>query len=139
MTDDGFCDVSIGDYDGDPASKFHEHDVTARREHKCYECGSAIAAGQRYHRVSGQWEGRWDVFRLCLPCTEIGNEFSDGGRVFGSLWEDLEYAWDEGAHISACVNRLSTVASKNRLVEMWRLWKFGSEKETSPGSENASP
>jgi hypothetical protein len=35
----------------------------------------------------------------------------------------MEEAWDEGAHITACLNRLTTVGAKERLLTQWRKWK----------------
>lgn len=120
---EGTCKVSLGDFDGDPASVFHSHVLTARKTHKCYECGSAIVAGDRHERVSGKWDGEWSTYRFCLPCSEIGFEFAEGGRTFGFLWEGMEQNWDEGAHITACMNRLTTAAAKKRLHDQWLTWK----------------
>jgi hypothetical protein len=121
--DEGFCDVSLDDYDGDPAEVFRSHVVRARKPHKCFECGAEISAGADYERVNGQWDGKWSTYSFCLPCSEIGQEFSDNRRSFGSLWEGLEMAWDDGAHITACLNRLSTAAAKQRLHDQWLKWK----------------
>ena len=120
---EGTCDVSIGGYDGDPAEVFHASIVTARKGHKCDECGEPIAPKQQYERISGKWDGSWSVWRLCLPCREIGSEFSEDGRTLGMLWEDLEANWDEGAHLQACLNRLTTVAAKERMRHQWMKWK----------------
>jgi hypothetical protein len=120
---EGTCDVSIGDYDGDPAEVFHASVVTARKRHKCDECGEPIEPRQRYERSSGKWDGVWSVWRLCLPCRDISAEFSDNGRVFGELWPEMERNWDEGAHLQACLNRLTTVAAKERLRHQWMKWK----------------
>lgn len=117
------CDVSLDDYDGDQASVFRSHVVKARKPHKCFECGVSVQPGDRYERVSGKWDNEWATYSFCLPCSEIGNEFSDNGRSFGFLWEGMEEAWDEGAHITACLNRLTTVGAKERLLVQWRKWK----------------
>ena len=128
---EGFCDVSLSDYDGDQASVFRSHTPTARKAHKCYECGVTIPVGAKYERVNGLWDARWSTYRFCLPCSEIAKEFSDGGRCFGFLWEGMEENWDEGAHITACLNRLSTAAAKERLLRQWRLWKLPDEPTQS--------
>lgn len=119
----GTCDVSLGDFDGDAASVFNSHVLKARKAHRCYECGEIIRTGDRYERVSGKWDGKWDTYRFCLPCSEIGLEFSDGGRTFGYLWEGMRENWDEGAHITACLNRLGSAAAKQRLHAQWLDWK----------------
>jgi hypothetical protein len=120
---EGTCDVSLGHFDGDQASIFHSHKPKARKQHKCYECGEMIQVGEIYERVSGKWYDEWDTYRFCLPCSEIGCEFSDGGRTFGYLWEGMGENWDEGAHITACLNRLTTTAAKKRLHDQWLKWK----------------
>lgn len=122
MSDDGTCDVSIGEYDGDPAEFFHTSILTARKGRTCDECGEPIAPTQQYERIAGKWDGAWSVWRLCLPC-RVGGEFAEGGRIFGGLWDDFENNWEEGAHLQACLNRLSTVAAKELMVRRWRKWK----------------
>ncbi len=123
MSDDGTCDVSIGGYDGDPAEFFHVSIVKARKAHTCNECWEPIAPGQQYERVAGKWDDKWSIWRQCLACREIGSEFSKDGRVFGMLWEDFTNNWEEGAHLQACLNRLTTVAAKELMVRRWRQWK----------------
>ncbi len=121
---DGTCDVSIGDYDGDPAEVFHQSVVTARNAHACDECRERIQPGQRYERTSGKWDGEWSTWRLCLSCVETSIEFTEGyGRTFGILWEDLRNNWEEGAHLQACLNRLTTVAAKEHMRRQWLTWK----------------
>lgn len=123
MADDGFCDVELDDYDGDSADVFRSHVARARATHKCFECGLAIPIGADYERVNGKWEGKWATYSFCLPCSEIGQKFSSRGRTFGALWEGMENAWDGGAHITACLNRLSSAAAKDRLLRQWLAWK----------------
>lgn len=120
---DGTCEVSLSDYDGDPASVFNAGVVKARKPHTCFECREVIPIGAQHERISGKWDGAWSTYRLCLPCSEIGNEFSDNGRTFGFLWEGMEQNWDEGAHLQACLNRLTSVAAKERLRVQWLKWK----------------
>lgn len=87
---EGFCEVELGDYDGDQAEFFDSRFVKARKAHQCYECTNEIAVGAQYERVSGKWDGELRTYHFCLPCSEIGNEFSGNGRTFGLLWEGME-------------------------------------------------
>lgn len=119
---DGYCDVSLGDYDGDPAKVFHAHTVTARKPHVCDECKGAIEPGQKYERVSGLWD-RWQLWRFCLPCSEIQQEFSERGRTFGILWDTLYEEWGEGATLQGCLNRVTSVAAKEHMRQQWLKWK----------------
>jgi hypothetical protein len=116
---DGACDFSVGDYDGEPAEVYHESVVTARTPQRCGECGDTIRPGDRYDRSSGKWDGKWSVWRSCLACAEIANEFTDGGRMFGTLWEEMAGNWDEGAPLQPCLNRVSTVRAKVKMRDQW--------------------
>lgn len=116
------CDVSLGDYEGEPARVFHSEWRTARKPHRCFECRETIPSGAQYEHVSGLWD-KWESYKFCTPCSEISKEFSDGGRSFGMVWEGMEENWEEGAHIIACINRLTSVASKRKLHERWLQWK----------------
>ena len=120
---EGACDVSLGDYDGDAAELYHEAIVTARTPKKCDECNETIEPKQRYERVSGKWDGEWSVWRSCLPCSEALTEFSENGRCFGVLWDGMRDNWEQGAHLQACLNRLTTTAAKEHMRRQWLKWK----------------
>ena len=121
---EGFCDMSIGgDYDGDTPAFFSQRMVKARKYHVCYECRGQIAPGQPYQLTVGKWEGNFDTFKFCAPCVEIASEFTDGARSFGVLWDDIDQNWEDGAHLQACLNRLTTVAAKEHMRQQWLKWK----------------
>lgn len=125
---DGTCDVSIGEYDGDAASFYHETTPKARKTHTCIECRETIPIGARYTKSVGKWDGEFSTVRLCESCKEIGAEFSNGGSwAYGTIWDELETNWDDGAHLQACLNRLTSVSAKELLARKWRKWK-GIEK-----------
>lgn len=44
---------------------------TARKTHRCQECGVTIQPGQRYVRVSGAYDGHGYSFPLCSPCDAL--------------------------------------------------------------------
>lgn len=119
---DGLCDFTLEDCD-DPAEIFRAHLLTARVAHKCDECGTDIAVGERFERVAMRYNEQWSVFRSCLPCREISTEFHDGSRVVGVLWDGLADNWSDGAPLQACLNRLTSVAAKTRMRERWMRWK----------------
>ena len=54
--------------DTEPASFYAEYIVTARKEHKCYECRGKISRGARYYRICGKWDD-FQSFRLCSVCS----------------------------------------------------------------------
>lgn len=117
------CEVSLGEYDGDTPKVFESSFKVARKQHTCYECRDSIAEGQRHEVVTGLWGDRWETYRFCEPCSEASREFYDGARTFGALWNEMGNEWDEGAHVQACVNRLTTVAAKAHMLRQWRRWK----------------
>lgn len=122
---EGTCDVSIGGYDGDPAEVWSVKRVTARKAHVCAECREMIQPTQQYERAVGLFDGEWSTWRICLSCCEISVEFTEGGgRVYGGeMWQELEDNWAGGAHLQACLNRLTTVSAKELMRRRWLKWK----------------
>lgn len=47
---------------------YHEDVHTARKEHKCYDCGRKIAPGEWYVAVGGKCEGEWWEGKECSHC-----------------------------------------------------------------------
>lgn len=50
---------------------YTEDVVTARKAHRCCECGVTITKGEQYQSVSGMWDGQFDRIKTCMPCVEI--------------------------------------------------------------------
>lgn len=44
---------------------------TARKEHKCYECGSTINKGEKYEVHNGCWDGEWRSYKWCGACVKM--------------------------------------------------------------------
>lgn len=118
------CDVCIGTDDFEKASVYNSAMVVARKPHKCCECRAEIKPRERYERVAGLWDGRWEHYRTCAMCVEIRTAFTcDGGWMFGSLWQDMhDYAFPELTLSSDCFKELSA-AGKAVVLERWRKWK----------------
>ena len=120
----GLCEVGFSDAsdDADPVEFFNVTTPRARKEHHCHECRDRILPGETYHRVAYKFEGDLGCDRVCDPCWEAMQEFEY--RIFGGdFWAEMREAWDGGAHVTACVTRLTTVAAKMRMVAEWRKWK----------------
>ncbi len=77
------CDCS--GYDGDGPSVYSSYDRKARKEHKCSECKGIIKKGEKYHYISGLWNGEWSEFKICIPCNNIARDFCPGGYDLGQL------------------------------------------------------
>jgi len=118
------CGVSFdGEYDGDN-ELYVESWRRARKPHKCGECRGEIAKGSRYLRVVGKSDGRMWTALLCEPCNTILHEFNSGSWEFGGkVWENMQHVWANGVPLQPCLNRLSDVASKTKLRDMWLSFK----------------
>ena len=119
---EGGCDVCIGGDNDNQPEFYREGIVKARKIHRCCECGDQISAGVKYHRFSGKWEGRVDVYTTCLPCSEIRASLCCGGWTFGALWEAAAETFFEDM-TTGCLAKLKTAVAKEKLVGRWRKWK----------------
>ena len=57
--------------DGDSPEFFSETVNTARKAHRCSECGRAIEVGEQYENVAGKWDGDFSTFKTCLRCRAV--------------------------------------------------------------------
>ena len=80
------CDCSV-DYEG--YEFISEAIRTARKEHRCCECGDTIRPGERYEDVAGKWECEFDVFKTCMTCLTIRQHYCPSGWAYGFLAEQL--------------------------------------------------
>lgn len=113
---------------------------TARKEHKCCECGETIKIGEKYSYFGGLWVDdyhtyggkHFKMYATCFKCEKDWdeildvywkNENSDAGRVYGGkLGEAIQDAYD-----------LGYLTETDRLVNEWLdIWP-----EVDP--ENLSP
>ena len=120
---EAYCDVSLGDYDGDSADFYREQHVTGRKSHQCWECREVIERGARHVVVSGKWDDEVRTYRFCLACWEVMGEFSEGSRTFGLTWETFRDEWHNGATLQGCLNRLTSVDAKALMTRQWQKWK----------------
>jgi len=97
------CIIDYG-HDCDPPDCFSEKMVTARKEHKCCECGEAIKPGEKYEKATGVWDGKWDTFKTCFLCVRVRNAYCctwEYGGLRETLWDALgiDYitgdSWDD--------------------------------------------
>lgn len=79
-----FCDY-------DPAEFVQSEERTARKPHKCCECGHQIEPGEVYEHVRGKWGGEISTFDTCEMCVELREALSDyygGCFQYGGLQEE---------------------------------------------------
>ena len=73
----------------EPADVWNQRVIRSRKEHKCEECGDAIAKGKIYERTSMLFEGRWSTHITCARCANIRDEYFTCGCEMGNMVEDF--------------------------------------------------
>lgn len=117
---DGYCEVDFTDTcdEADPVEFVNRREVVARKPHRCSDCGGEIAAGERHLVAAYKFEGEFACERQCDPCREAAGEF--GYHLLGGdLWAMFAEEWDNGAHIQACLNRLTTARAKEHMRQRY--------------------
>ena len=66
-----YCDFDT------PAAFVHVNTWTARKKHKCCECGHVIVPGETYERVTGKWDYGIDTFKTCEKCVDLRDALAD--------------------------------------------------------------
>lgn len=100
---------------------------TARKPHRCTECGDNIEPGERYEYFYGKFDGERFSYHTCVPCVEIRAFFScDGSWMWGSVWDDMEHLFDDFHH--GCLDPQDdreplSARAKAKVVERWQQWK----------------
>jgi len=119
------CTCSIEDYDDYCVSDFYKAEVRkARKEHRCGECGTAIAPGDRYEAIRGKSEGDFWTGKVCLICKELRDAFFCSwmyGHIRDALWEEID--WNGGEVSSECILVLSEPAREVVFEMIERAWE----------------
>ena len=91
----GFCDC---EYDYDCLPSFYNIKIrTARKEHKCCECGAMIQPREQYHYIAGKWDGCIDTFKTCLPCMRVRKDFcAPLSMLREEIYERLDFDYVTG-------------------------------------------
>lgn len=84
-----FCSCYYDDYE--PVECFSETTPTARKDHKCCECGELIKKGEKYHRMKYLCDGQWWNTKVCILCERIRNDYC---APYGELRETVMEAMD---------------------------------------------
>ena len=116
---------------------YTEKIVTARKAHRCCECGDVIPVGARYERVVGKWDGDFGTFETCLVCVEIRKAFCCGGWVLGALWESVyEEMFPEWRRSGPwdCLAKLDTDEARAKMNAQYRWWA-GDDEPATPSTE----
>ena len=99
MTAACYCDY-------DPPRLYKASIVTARKPHRCNECGKMLGAGERYERVNAIWERDDTVTSLvtCPRCLAVREYVEAHAPCFcwrhGCVLDDARDTLNEYAYIS---------------------------------------
>lgn len=101
---DCYCDVGFDN----PCQVVFESKVRrCRKPRRCCECGTMIAAGDRYHYFSGKWEDSgFDSFSTCLKCNDLRNRCEFACAPFTQLAEDVSQYTGDDIEVEAFRSRL---------------------------------
>ena len=68
--------------DYDPPEFVSTDTRTARKQHKCCECGHEIKPGEKYEHVAGKWDGRLGTFDTCEKCVDLRDSLAAQNGCF---------------------------------------------------------
>lgn len=76
---------------GDRADVWLQWTPRARKEHKCAECGRAIAKGEIYRQTKALYEGGWLALKQCAHCMVLADWLvaECGGYLTQGILEDF--------------------------------------------------
>lgn len=88
------CRIDYDDCDGVWLAE--PHDVKARQDHTCLDCGRTIAKGETYTYGSWATEGTVMVCKMCAQCVAAGAWLRKvcGGHFWPGVIEELREHWD---------------------------------------------
>ena len=82
----------------DRCTVISEANYTARKDHRCTECGRAICIGEAYRRETIVFEHARSTWKTCLHCQRVRDWLSVecGGWAFGEIEEDIHEHAESG-------------------------------------------
>lgn len=125
------CGCSI-DFDNDNGPEFlHDSYPTARKQHKCCECGKTIAPGEKYLRETGKWDDI-KTFKTCTDCESIRDAYFCG-HAYRHVLEDLYYDIREsfGEYADSRLAGLTPRAREMVIAMIEKVWAELDRKEAA--------
>jgi hypothetical protein len=126
--------------DGEPFDWSRVRVSTARKAHRCTECGRDIAPGERYENHVVKQEGCVDTYKTCRHCMAARKWLVRvcRGYVMGMVLEDL------AEHIDAGYNPRWLNLAVSGMRNKWRARDGSLRREMSlpknlPGEEAPAP
>lgn len=111
------------DYAEDRVTVLHERVYSARKEHKCDECGRGILPGERYTVERYVYDGGATTHKTCRHCKVVRDWLNAecGGFLYTGVREDIQEHADEG-HYGFGVKLLSIGIERRWRRRDGRLW-----------------
>jgi hypothetical protein len=125
--------IHVDDSIDDPEFFTTSHS-TARKKHRCGECGRDIETGENYESVTGCWDGNINRHKTCADCLSVRNEFFCYGYIFGELWDRVgEHVRElRGEIASECILRLTPSARETMFDLIEEAWELPEPKPWFP-------
>lgn len=104
----------------EPMRMLCKRESVARKQHKCTECNQTIEPGEKYEYHRGVMHDEVpQVYKTCVDCVSIRNEFFCGSWCYEMILEDLRTHIDEidGQISSDCLLRL-TPGARDMVIDM---------------------
>ena len=124
------CDCSI-DCDVDEfCFTLSDEYPTARKQHKCGECGRIIEAGKKYRKEKLLNDGEITTQKTCLDCNSIRKEFFDSfyyGMIRECFVEHVQDCYGEVPE--KCLSKLTPNALAWACDVIERVWEDNAENE----------
>lgn len=92
---------------------FDSRSSTARKRHRCFDCGRAIEPGETYYRLAGVWEGNFWAAQECEHCMAFHRTYDDFS-MYGDLIEEATTAYWETPGYRTITYLRALVALSNR-------------------------
>jgi len=120
------CSTVIEAYNSERPSFYKQRLVSARKKHKCSECGGEIVPGTKYEAFFGVWDGDPQSYKTCADCLALRDMFFTSGYCYGFIWEDFRNYVDEfnGEIPENCIADLKSETTKAKVCqEIERYWE----------------
>lgn len=106
-------------------------DVSAKKAHRCCECGREIAPKETYQYVAGSWVGRFLCFKTCGDCVSTRQLFCTHppyGDLYSALWDEIYESYG-GEHIANNLGKLTVAARLKVCGLLEKYWDEHGEEE----------
>lgn len=94
----------------------------ARREHECEFCKRKISKGKKYSYEKGKWEGEFFTRKLCIPCSNMLEEYLGDTGYDEFNWEDVEDFLTE-EHCRNCAHSDNCIQIPQQCGDVIKIYK----------------